>query len=64
MTESDKITQEKKYTGPAIDIAIRIGDSLVFPDIKALYLSGDLGSHPCYCILPRLQKTQGCPGRP
>ena len=25
MTEPDKIAQEKKYTGPAIDIAIRIG---------------------------------------
>jgi predicted PurR-regulated permease PerM len=25
MTEADKISQEKKYTGPAIDIAIRIG---------------------------------------
>jgi enterochelin esterase-like enzyme len=26
MTEPDKITQEKAYTGPAIDIAIRIWD--------------------------------------
>jgi hypothetical protein len=25
MNEPDKITQEKAYTGPAIDIAIRIG---------------------------------------
>jgi hypothetical protein len=60
MNEADKIAREKTYIGPAIDIAIRIGviassfNSTLLHYSKALYLSGDVGNHPCYYIIPCL----------